>query len=73
MDVKGTIRRDPTGQDTTYAFTGSVFNVQGYLSVGFTKSEFTTARPTAGEIQGCLFHAFTSFPPLVGFNVVFIR
>ncbi len=93
MDVKGTIRRDPTGQDTAYAFTGSVFNVQGYLSVGFTESEFTTARPTAGEVQpatssprharglslskaaesGCLFHAFTGFPPLVGFNVVFSR
>ncbi len=35
MDVKGTVRRDPIGQDTTYAFTG--------------------------------------FPPLVGFNVVFSR
>jgi hypothetical protein len=73
MDVKGTIRRDPTGQDTTYAFTGSVFNVQGYLSVGFTESEFTTARPTAGEVQSYLFHTFTGFQPLVGFIAVFSR
>jgi len=38
-----------------YAFTGSAFNVQGYLSVGFTGSELNTARATAGEVQGCFF------------------
>jgi len=51
-----------------YAFIGSVFNVQGYLSVGFTESEFTTALPVAGEVENCRFHAFTGFPPLVGFK-----
>jgi hypothetical protein len=57
----------------SYIVTGSGFLVQGYLSVGFTESEFTTTRSTAGEVEGCLFHAFTGFPPLAEFNVVFIR
>jgi hypothetical protein len=56
-----------------YIVTGSWFNVQGYLSAGFTESEFSTARSTAGEVQGCLFHAFTGSQPLVGFNGVVIR
>jgi len=46
--------------------------VQDCLSVGSTESEFTTVRQTAGEVQGCLFHALTGFQPLVGFNVVFL-